>query len=153
MTAIPPRPDTDRHDFMGLTQPSEQRNWTDDNEWLEFGGCDVITRDHNFHVTGGVLLDREEDPEGESESEVSIAWFDLSDGESGSINMSPEEARKLAQRLIKAADEADDNASGRRATTTEIMEERRAHWHRRQARKTRDEARRAKHVASSGAFS
>ena len=133
---------------MGLTQPSEQRNWTDDDEWLGFGGCDVITRDHNFHMTGGVLLDRDEDPERESESEVSIAWFDLSDGDSGRIDMSPEEARQLAQRLIDAADEANENATGRRATTFEIMEERRARWHRRQVRKTRDQARRARRVAT-----
>ena len=145
---MPTRPDTVVHALMGLTQPSEQRNWTDDDEWLEFGGCDVITRDHNFHVTGGVVLDRDEDPEREAESEVTVAWFDLSDGDSGRIDMSPEEARKLAQRLIEAANEADENARGRRATTFEIMEERRAQWHRRQARKARDRARRARRAAT-----
>lgn len=148
MTTLPARPDTISHELLGLTQPSQQHNWADDDEWLEFGGCDLISRDHNFHVTGGVMLDREEDPEGESPAEVLIAWFDLSDGDSGRIEMEPEEARKLARRLLDAADEAEVNAEGARLTTFEIMEERRAQWHRREARRNRDRDRKAKKTAS-----
>lgn len=145
---MPARPDTIIHEIMGLTQPSQQHNWTDDDEWLEFGGCDAITRDHNFHAVGGMMWGRDEDQDDDNPPEVLLAWMNLSNGDTGKIEMEPDDARRLAAALLVAADAAETEKYGQRLSTFEIMEKRRAAWHRKEARAEKAARRRRERKAT-----
>lgn len=133
MPKMPVRPDTTMHHLLGLTPPSEQKSWRDDDDWLEFSKCDHFDDHASYQVVGGGEIIG-----GHPFPEVLVSAFDVGCGEHTELKMPADTARALAKLLLKRADEADAEVTkpaSRVRSVDYLMEELRAAYHRKEARR------------------